>query len=283
MQWIERLNEALIYIEEHLDGEISYEKAARLATCSTYHFQRMFTYVAGLPLGEYIRRRKLTKAALELQQGKKVLDVALRYGYDSPTSFNRAFQVVHGMTPSDAKKEGAVLKAFPKISFSLTIKGDREMEYRIERKDAFRVVGVSRRISKDMEESMRVVPLFWAEKSQDGTIPKLCSLLKEGEGLFGLCTNTDEKDHWTYTIGIAKSDLELEGMESQMVGPSLWAIFPGRGPMPQTIQEVERRIVTEWLPTSGYEFAEGVDVEVYLDNDITNQSFEVWMPIKESR
>ena len=283
MQWIERLNEALIYIEEHLDGDISYEKAARLANCSTYHFQRMFTYVAGLTLGEYIRRRKLTKAALELQQGSKVLDVALRYGYDSPTSFNRAFQVVHGMTPSDAKKEGAVLKAFPKISFSLTIKGEQEMEYRIERKDAFRVVGVSCKISKDMEESMRVVPLFWTEKAQDGTIAKLCSYLKAGDGLFGLCTNTDEKDHWTYTIGIVKEDLELEGMESQMIGPSLWAIFPGRGPMPQTIQEVERRIVTDWLPTSGYEFAEGVDVEVYLDNDITNQSFEVWMPIKESR
>ncbi|NBK25505.1 MAG: helix-turn-helix domain-containing protein, partial [Spirochaetia bacterium] len=226
---------------------------------------------------------KLTKAALELQQGSKVLDVALRYGYDSPTSFNRAFQVVHGMTPSDAKKEGAVLKAFPKISFSLTIKGEQEMEYRIERKDAFRVVGVSCKISKDMEESMRVVPLFWTEKAQDGTIAKLCSYLKEGDGLFGLCTNTDELDHWTYTIGIVKEDLELEGMESQMIGPSLWAIFPGRGPMPQTIQEVERRIVTDWLPTSGYEFAEGVDVEVYLDNDPTNQSFEVWMPIKKSR
>lgn len=83
MQWIERLNEALNYVEEHLDGEISYEKAARLANCSTYHFQRMFTYIAGVPLGEYIRRRKLTKAALALQQGEKVLDVSLRYGYDS--------------------------------------------------------------------------------------------------------------------------------------------------------------------------------------------------------
>lgn len=280
MQWIERLNEALTYIEEHLESEISYEKAAHLANCSTYHFQRMFTYVAGLPLGEYIRRRKLTKAALELQQGKKVLDVALRYGYESPTSFNRAFQAVHSMAPSEAKKRGTMLKAFPRISFSLTIKGEQEMEYRIERKEAFRVIGVSCAISKEMEESMHIVPLFWAEKAQDGTIAKLCSYLKEGEGLLGLCTNTDEMDHWTYTIGIAKNDLELEGMESQTVESSLWAIFPGRGLMPQSIQDVEKRIITDWLPTSGYEFAEGVDMEVYLDQDPTNQGFEVWMPIK---
>lgn len=154
------------------------------------------------------------------------------------------------------------------------------MEYRIERKEAFCVVGVSCALSKDMEESMRVVPRFWAEKAQDGTIAKLCSYLKEGEGLLGLCTNSDEKDHLTYTIGIAKNDLEIDGMESQIVEPSLWAIFPGRGPMPQSIQEVEKRIITDWLPSSGYEFAEGVDVEVYLDDDPTNQSFEVWMPIK---
>lgn len=281
MQWIERLNEALNYVEEHLDGEISYEKAARLANCSTYHFQRMFTYIAGVPLGEYIRRRKLTKAALALQQGEKVLDVSLRYGYDSPTSFTRAFQTLHGVNPSEAKKEGAALRAFPRISFSLTIKGDQEMEYRIERKDAFRVTGVSLKLVKDMEENMKTIPQFWGEKTMEGTIPKLCSLLKPGHGLFGLCTNTDEKDYWLYTIGIELDEgATLEGMETQEVDAALWAIFPGRGKMPNVIQDVERRIMTDWLPTSGYELAKGVDVELYLSEDPSDQAFEVWMPIR---
>ncbi|MGH0052139.1 MAG: AraC family transcriptional regulator [Sphaerochaetaceae bacterium] len=284
MQWIERLNEALYYIEEHLEGEISYEKAARLANCSTYHFQRMFTYIAGVPLGEYIRRRRLTKAALALQQGQKVLDVSLRYGYDSPTSFTRAFQTLHGVNPSEAKKEGAALKAFPKISFSLTIKGDQEMEYRIERKETFQVTGVSLKLEKDMEENMKTIPQFWNKKTMDGTIPKLCALLKPGQGLFGLCTNTDDKDYWLYTIGIeTKEEPPIEGMEIQEVEASLWAIFPGRGAMPKVIQEVEKRIMTDWLPTSGYELSKGVDVEVYLSEDPSDQAFEVWMPIRKQR
>ena len=283
MQWIERLNEALQYIEENLDGDISYEKAARLSSCSTYHFQRMFTYIAGIPLGEYIRRRRLSKAALELQQGKKVLDVALLYRYDSPTSFARAFQALHGITPSQAKKEGSTLKAFSKISFSLTIKGDQEMEYRIERKEAMRVVGVSLQLEKDMEQNMREIPLFWKKKSEDGTIATLCSYLKPGQGVLGLCTNSDVLDHWVYTIGVAMEEGTPEDMESQIVEESLWAIFPGRGPMPKTIQDVEKRIITEWLPSSGYEFADGSDIEVYLDADPSNQSFEVWMPIKKSK
>ena len=282
MQWIERLNEALLYIEDNLEGTISYEKAGQLANCSTYHFQRMFTYVAGIPLGEYIRRRRLTKAALALQQGQKVLDVALLYGYDSPTSFTRAFQALHGLTPSQAKKEGAVLKAFPKISFHLTIKGDQEMEYRIESKEAFRVVGVTLKLQKDIEQNMREVPVFWGKKAQDGSIARICSYMKPGQGLLGLCTNGDDKDHWVYTIGVAMEEGTPEGLESQIVEANMWAIFPGRGPMPQTIQEVERRIVTDWLPTSGYDFANGVDMEVYLDDDPRNQSFEVWMPIKKS-
>lgn len=283
MQWIERLNEALLYIEGNLQGNISYEKASRLANCSTYHFQRMFTYIAGIPLGEYIRRRRLTMAALALKQGQKVIDVALLYGYDSPTSFTRAFQALHGLTPSQAKKEGAVLKAFPKISFSLTIKGEQEMEYRIESKKAFRVVGATLKLEKDLEQNMREVPVFWNKKAQDGTIARLCSLMKPGQGLLGLCTNGDDKEYWVYTIGIAIEEGTPEGLESQIVDASLWAIFPGRGPMPQTIQEVERRIVTDWLPSSGYEFGSGVDMEVYLDNDPSNQSFEVWMPIKKSK
>jgi AraC family transcriptional regulator len=147
MELLDKLNAALTYIEDNLEGDISYEKAALLACSSVYHFQRMFSYVSGIPLSEYVRRRKMTKAALDLQQGGKVLDAALRYGYESPTAFNRAFQSVHGVAPSAAQKTNTVLKAFPRISFQVSIKGEVEMEYRIVKKEAFRVVGVREPLS----------------------------------------------------------------------------------------------------------------------------------------
>ncbi|MDZ5010436.1 helix-turn-helix domain-containing protein, partial [Clostridium perfringens] len=127
MEWLDRLNEALNYIEDNLDGEIDYTKAAKLACCSVYHFQRMFSYIAGRPLAEYIRNRRLTKAAIDLQSGDKVIDVAMRYGYESPTAFNRAFQKLHNVTPSSAQKEGTFLKSYSPISFKITIKGVEEM------------------------------------------------------------------------------------------------------------------------------------------------------------
>ena len=129
MEWLKHMNDALAYMEDNLDGEISIEKAAQLARCSQYHFQRMFSYIIGVPLLEYLRRRRLTKAAFDLQGGDKVIDVALRYGYDSPTAFNRAFQAMHGISPRAAQKPDIMLKAFPRVSFQITIKGVTEMDY----------------------------------------------------------------------------------------------------------------------------------------------------------
>jgi len=153
MEWITRLNEALGYIEENLAGEISYDQAARIACCSTYHFQRMFSYIADVPLAEYIRRRRITLAAFDLQSSKeKVIDIALKYGYDSPTSFNRAFQNVHGVSPTEARSKGVPLKAYPRISFKITIKGEAEMNYKIITKDSFKIVGVKEHYNMSIEE-----------------------------------------------------------------------------------------------------------------------------------
>ena len=131
MEWLDRMNDALGYLEANLAGTADMEHAARLACCSVYHFGRMFSYIAGVPLSEYLRRRRMTLAAFDLQNGGRVLDVALRYGYESPTAFNRAFQSVHGVSPSAAQRDGAPLKAYPRISFKITVKGEAEMDYRI--------------------------------------------------------------------------------------------------------------------------------------------------------
>lgn len=124
MEWLNNLSKAIEYIENHLDQEISFDEAARIACCSTYYFQRIFSYVAGISLAEYIRRRRMTQAAFELQRtDKRVLDIALKYGYASPTSFNRAFQSVHGISPIAAKEKGAILNAYPPIRFSVKVSG----------------------------------------------------------------------------------------------------------------------------------------------------------------
>lgn len=171
MEWIKRLNESIGYIEEHLTGEIDLNQLGRIACCSSWHFQRMFTYMAGIPLSEYIRRRKMSLAAVDLQgKSMKVIDVAGKYGYSSPTAFNRAFQSVHGIAPSALKKDGVSVKSFPPIVFKITVKGVKEMNYRIETKEAFRIVGVSVPLEKDIEKNFAVIPAKWGEAAADGTL-----------------------------------------------------------------------------------------------------------------
>ncbi|MDO4542183.1 MAG: AraC family transcriptional regulator [Bacillota bacterium] len=280
MDWIERLNAAMAYIEENLTGEIRYEEAAKIACCSVFHFQRMFSYMAGIPLGEYIRRRRMTKAAQELRdKNAKVTDIALKYGYDSPTAFNRAFQGIHGIAPSKVRRDGVSLKAFPVISFKITIKGEAEMDYRIEEHPAFSIVGISAPMSRTIEENFAVVPKLWERAAKEGIIPRLVKLMTgEPKGMLGVsCCNSQEE--WRYFIAAAGEGDGSQDLQTYQVPACTWAIFPGQGPMPQSIQELEKRIVTEWLPSSGYEYANAPDIEVYISPDPARAKYEVWLPI----
>lgn len=280
MEWIERLNQAIGYIEEHLQEEIDYEQLAKIACCSSYHFQRMFSYLANVSLAEYIRRRRMSLAAVDLQAGDmKVIDVALKYGYESPTAFNRAFQSVHGIAPSQAKSDGIVLKAHPPISFLITIKGDVELNYRIEKKEALRMIGVSERIGHNLEENFAAVPMLWQRVATEGILERLLPMMNsEPKGILGISAS-DSSEQWRYWIAVS-SDHELpQDMGELMVPACTWAIFPGSGRMPEDIQLLEKRIVTEWLPTSGYEYADAPDIEVYFNADPQNAQFEVWLPV----
>ena len=278
MEWIERLNEAIAYIEEHLTEEIDYERLGKIACCSSYHFQRMFTYMAGVPLSEYIRRRKMSLAAVDLQStDMKIIDVAGKYGYNSPTAFNRAFQSVHGIAPSAVKNEGVSVKSFPPVSFKIIVKGVEEMNYRIETKDAFRIVGVSVPLEKDIEKNFAVIPRKWQEIVMNGTLRKLTGLMDtQPMGVLGVSTCNDTEP-WRYYIAVSSSQTDRD-LEEYTVPAATWAVFPGTGTN-QSIQELERRIVTEWLPTSGYEYGNAPDVEVYLNPDPQNAQYEVWIPV----
>lgn len=282
MEWIERLNEAIGYIEEHLLDGIDYEQLGRIACCSSYHFQRMFTYMAGVPLSEYIRRRKMSLAAVDLQgKDMKIIDVAGKYGYSSPTAFNRAFQSVHGIAPSAVRNEGVPVKSFPAITFKITVKGVEEMNYRIETKEAFRIAGVSVPLDKDIEKNFMVIPPKWQEISMDGTLQRLIGMMDTPPmGVLGVSVCND-REPWKYYIAVATSQA-ADGLEEYTIPAATWAVFPGEGTN-ESIQELERRIVTEWLPTSGYEYGDAADVEVYLNPDPQNAKYEVWIPVVKKR
>lgn len=278
MEWIDRLNEAINYMEEHLTDAVDYEQLGRIAGCSSYHFQRMFTYMAGLPLSEYMRRRKMSLAAVDLREkDAKIIDVAEKYGYQSPTAFNRAFQSVHGIAPSAVKNEGVSVKSFPPVSFKIIIKGVEEMNYRIETRESFRIVGVSVPLNKDIEQNFAVIPSKWQEISENGTLQKLIGMIDTPPmGVLGVSTCNDTEP-WRYYIAVSSSQ-ESDGFEEYTVPAAVWAVFPGEGTN-QSIQELERRIVTEWLPTSGYEYGNAPDVEVYISPDPQNAKYEVWIPV----
>ena len=276
MEWVERMNKALDYLEEHLAGEVELEEAARLACCSPYHFQRIFPYLAGVPLSEYLRRRRMSLAAADLLAGEKVVEVALRYGYNSPTAFNRAFQAVHKLPPSQAKQEGVKLKAFPSIHFKFVLKGAEEMEYQIEKREAFRIVGFRTPLPMDVEKSFQVVPKFWAEIGPRQT--ELVPLMNgEPAGMLGVCT-CDEEENFYY-IAVASSAPAPEGMHEWMVPAATWAIFAGTGRLPEAMQELQKRIVSEYLPDSGYGWAKAPDIEVYLNRPGEESRFQVWLPV----
>lgn len=287
MEWLERLNKSISYIEDNLTGEIDIDKAAQIACCSPFHYQRMFSYIASVSLGEYIRRRRMTLAAFELQSNDiKIIDLALKYGYDSPTSFTRAFQNIHGVAPSAAKGEGIVLKAHPRMTFSISIKGEVEMNYKIEKKEAFRIVGAKKHFDLNVDENFVQVPQFWGEVIQSGMIGQIGQLSnKEPYGILGVCTCMNGKDFDYYIASV--TDMSLtdkiipDNMHEYIVPASTWAIFECIGPMPNAIQELQKRIVTDWLPTSGYEYADAPDIEVYPAGDTSSPNYkcEVWLPI----
>lgn len=279
MEWISRLNSTINYIEDHLSDTVDYEELAKIACCSTYHFQRMFAYMAEVPLSEYIRRRRMSKAAVDLQgDTEKIVDIALKYGYDSPTAFNRAFQSVHGIAPSLVKKEGVNVKAFPPISFKITIKGAEEMDYRIEKRDAIRIVGVSQPLYHEIEKNFDIVPKMWNQAAMDGTLSKLAGMMdSEPRGMLGVSVCGTEEE-WKYFIASASSQQVDDTMEEYQIPAATWAIFSGEG-TGQSIQELLKRIITEWLPSSGYEYGNVPDIEVYINPDPQNTKYEAWIGV----
>lgn len=284
MNWLSDLNNAMAYIEDHLrGGDLGMAAVARQAACSTFHLTRMFPYLTGMTLADYIRRRKMSAAALELARGEaRVVDVALRYGYESPTSFSRAFRSVHGISPAQARAGEGALSIHPRLVFSLQVKGGVPMECKIVETEEFRVVGVLAGDDWTMEDAGRKAAEFWEGLGAAGTVPHILALEdgSEPSGLLGVsfCEDGTFKG---YLVGIATEAPCPEGMVERLVPAATYARFECTGPLPDAMQALQCRIVQEWLPSSGYEWASKADVERYFDEDMRAKSCrsEVWLPI----
>lgn len=291
MDWITGISKAIDYIEEHITEPTDYARAAKEACSSPFNFQRVFALLCGYTLGDYVRMRRLTLAGEELlSTNAKVIDVALRYGYDSPESFSRAFTRFHGVSPSAVRK-GAAIRSFSRICVKLILTGGSIMEYRIEKKQAAKIICRRREFTKPGDDyTNREIPEFWNECGRDGSIQKLCGYIKDSaqfKGLLGVCFSTEMTDSgFPYGIG-AEYDGESDPQDFEIVEiPAYtYAVFTVRGRMPDAFRETYRKICTEFFPQSGYEYGNGVEIEVYPSADVQNPDYtcEIWIAVKPKK
>ncbi|MDN4527523.1 AraC family transcriptional regulator [Fictibacillus fluitans] len=291
MDQLKDMNAALSYIEQHLTDRIDFKQVARKALCSEYHFKRMFSFLAGMTLSEYIRRRRLTLAAFELSDSSlRVIDIAVKYGYSSSDAFTRAFVNLHGITPSEARHNGHSLKAFPPMTFHLSIRGGNEMNYRIAEKGAFRIVGLKKRVRLQFEGVNPEIQSMW-ESLDELQIKELKGYSNmEPHGLISASANFSEermegKGELDHYIGAATTLQAADAWTLLEVPQSTWAVFEAIGPFPQTLQQTWGRIYSEWFPSSSYEQIEGPEILWNEQKDTTSPTFksEIWIPVKKKK
>ena len=283
MNMLERMNATIAYIEDHLQEELPMPTIAKAAGTSESEIQKTFYALTGISIVEYIRRRRLTLAGFELQKGEKtVLEIALEYGYTSPDSFTRAFRQMHGITPSAVKKGGCLLKAYGKITFVLTIKGVNAMNYKILKKEEMRIIGFKKWFSTENNSQMQEIPKMWDSLTEE--IKKRITALSNNDGVVGLCADMYDGgfDYW---IGCMSEKDCPEDLEEVTIPASSWAVFEIIGrmrPLPNAMQDIWKRIYSEWFPNSTYEHAMLPEIEYYSAGDMMAENYrsEIWIPVK---
>lgn len=284
------MNETLDYIEAHLSDGIEDHELERITGTSVYHFRRMFSFLSGMSLGEYIRNRKLSNATFDLlHEGMSVTETAFKYGYESVDGFSRAFREWSGISPSEVKKKN-MLKAFPKLSFQLTIQGGINMDYRIEQKESFKIVGVSKRVPIQFEgENQEIIKLAQSitpeqrKKLHGYANIKPNQVVNASYNLDDGCMK--EKGSLDHMIGfLTTKESDFEGFEVVKVPALTWAIFSSTGVFPEVMQGTWAKIASEWLPSSDYELVEAPNISFTGDlSDRNNVYSEIWMAVKKKK
>ena len=283
MGWMESIADAIQYIEEHITDELTVDMIAKHVNISSFYFQKGFAMLCGFTISEYIRNRRLALAGNDLATGnERIIDIAIKYGYDSPDSFTKAFSRFHGVTPTVARKNKVMLKSFAPLKIKLSLEGGYLMDYKIEKKDAFTVIANAKTFP--YEGAKEAVPQFWQEHFKTGKGKYIC-------GVYGI--NIDEKmgnDNFEYLIAdpFEEGREVPEGLVTRTIPELTWAVFPCVGAMPNALQDVNTKIFTEWLPAlKEYEFAAGYCIEYYDDptkyaNGTQDEKYycEIWIPVK---
>lgn len=286
MDWIVGMQKAIDYIEEHLDEELNYEEAAKEAACSVFYFQRIFGILCGMSLGEYIRGRRLTLAGSELLlTHHKVVDIALKYGYESQESFTRAFSKYHGITPAAARRSGAKLRSLSRLSVQIILKGGSHMHYKIVQKPSFHVLERVEIHSIAEGENKNTIPAFWERAHGDGTVETLLKSSCDKRFLFGICYGNIPVDSKTFEYAIAaeceKDCAVPDGFRKSVIPERTWVVFECVGAMPDAMQETWHKICSEFIPTSGFQPTYEMDIEAYPGGEMNSPAYrsEIWLPV----
>lgn len=290
MNWIQGIQKAIDYIEDNITEEIDIENVANQAYSSPFHFQKVFGIMCGYSVGDYIRMRRLSLAGEELSKGNaKIIDIALKFGYDSPESFSRAFTRFHGIAPSEAKHGGNV-RVFTPLSVKLILIGGSKMNYRIEKRDAFQIVCKRKSVGKPQAaDAAADIKALWQQFGADGTVKRLIEYLPKKRfmnGLLGICfTSKLDANRLPYGIGVEYDGRKVDSdLEIVSIPANTYAVFTCKGKMPDAFTETYNRIVTEFFPQSSqYEYAESIEFEVYPSEDTQNPDYEceIWIAVNE--
>lgn len=286
MGWVESIHKATKYIEENLRGDLNIQDISRQAALSPFYFQKGFAMLCGMTVGEYIRQRRLSVAGLEvLTTDRKIIDIALEFGYDSPDSFTKAFSRFHGITPAALRKSGGAVRSFAPLKIKIIMEGGQNMDCNIMKKDAFTVLCRARTFK--YEDAVAQVPQFWSEHFRSGGGNVLC-------GMYGI--NIDESmgsSEFVYLIADNYDPTQEipDGFTTRTIPAHTWAVFPCTGKMPQALLGLNQQIFSQWLPTNtDYKIAAGINVEMYSDaskfeNGIQDQDYyyEIWIPVEKNK
>lgn len=284
MNFLQGMNQTVTYLENHLTEKIDYQKISTFTGYSYAYFQRIFSCIAGISVNDFIRKRRMTLAATDLKRGEKVIDVALKYGYETADSFGKVFLAFHGITPSQARNTDAIVRSFSPIRFHITVDGTKEIEYRIESRKAMRIVGVMKHF-KAPENSKDDVPIFWNELYGNGMYDTLRELSNDSPfGVHGFMKVQDELSV-DYMIAAVTDCPIPDGMQEYIVPESTWAIFEQDGAVGLTMESLWTRIFDEWLPSLEYNHAQTMEIECFKYNgDKQSEQFkyEIWIPVKRA-
>lgn len=289
MNWISGIQKTVDYVEAHITEELDFCEIAKQAYSSSFHFQRVFSILCGFTLGDYIRMRRLSLAGSELAAtDTRILDIAVKYGYDTQESFSRAFSRFHGVSPSQARS-GANLKSFSRLSVKLILDGGNMMDYRIVTKGAFKIVCKKISVSCKRELTTAEISDFWQQCGTDGTIPALCKYIPENNAfdgcIVGASFGKDAPDtNFPYAIGahyngvpVTEKDFTVEEIPAHT-----YAVFRCVGTMPEAFNKLYQQIYSEFFPASEYQPCGGTDFEAYPSADVNDPDYtcEIWVAVE---